>query len=481
MASDIDGRLVRKLLVIRPLTVYQLKGWVKVVLGFDVPCGGICDGHCGPLGYLAHVFFEWEGDVVVWANRGGGKTFYGAMATMLDMVFKPGIEVRLLGGSFEQSEKMYGYLREMMDRPGLREMVSGKITRGGFELVNGSNVELLAGSEKSVRGNRVQKLRCDEVELFDRDVWGAAQFVTRGKMCGDVAVRGSVEAFGTMHRAFGLMNELVGRKEKCVFKWCVLDVMSGCDDERECEGCRLWVDCKGRCRNGDGFVSIEDVLAQQGRSSRELFESEMLCRRPSKRDVVYGGFNVERHVRKVVVDVGLRHIGGVDFGLRSPFVMLWAQVREVYGGGRVVEVYDEYVATEKTIDEHVKEMKRRGWPGVEWLGVDPAGNQRSEQSGVSSVAVLRKHGYSVRSRRGLVMDGVEMVRCALVNGDGDVGLVIDGRCTKLIESMSCYHFDVEHQGREQPVKDGYDHAVDALRYMMMNLDRSWAKVEVREY
>ena len=38
---------------------------------------------------------------------------------------------------------------------------------------------VLAQSQRSVRGLRVQKLRCDEVELFDPAVWEAAQLTTR--------------------------------------------------------------------------------------------------------------------------------------------------------------------------------------------------------------------------------------------------------------------------------------------------------------
>ena len=41
----------------------------------------------------------------------------------------------------------------------------------------------------SVRGTRVQKLRCDEVELFTPEVWDAVQLTTQSKLCGGVEVR----------------------------------------------------------------------------------------------------------------------------------------------------------------------------------------------------------------------------------------------------------------------------------------------------
>jgi len=41
-------------------------------------------------------------------------------------------------------------------------------------LENGSGAAVLTQSEKAVRGVRVQKVRCDEVELFGRSLDGGA-------------------------------------------------------------------------------------------------------------------------------------------------------------------------------------------------------------------------------------------------------------------------------------------------------------------
>lgn len=242
----------RAVVAVRPVDRASLAGWLRAVLGIVVPGAGVCAGHGSPLDYLEHVFFERGGDVIVWANRGGGKTFYGAVATLLDLLFKPGIEVRILGGSLEQSQKMYGYLRWMLEREPLRDLVAGRLTEKGVRLVNGSGVELLAQSERSVRGHRVQKLRCDEVELFDRDVWSAAQFVTRSAVCGGVEVHGSVEVMSTMHRPFGLMSELVDEAKDDdawrLIQWCALDVIGRCEPERACEACSLEAWCGGRAK-----------------------------------------------------------------------------------------------------------------------------------------------------------------------------------------------------------------------------------------
>ncbi|MHC4996409.1 MAG: hypothetical protein ACYTGQ_15290, partial [Planctomycetota bacterium] len=408
---------------------------------------------------------------------------------LLDLVFKPGIEVRVLGGSLEQSRKMHGHLRWMLDREGLADLLEGGLTQRGARLKNGSAVELLAQSQTSVRGQRVQKLRCDEVELFDRDVWEAAQFVTRSAVCGGVEVRGGVEVLSTAHRPFGLMNELIaaatgecGDRGWSLFRWNALDVMGRCAPATPCAGCSIEEVCGGRAKSWRGFLPAEDVLSQRGRSSKGAFEAEMLCRRPSRRDAVYPMFDPAVHVLTEEPAGGddACWVGGMDFGVRSPFVMLWAQAQRGVGwDGRRrdrVVVFDEYVQPDVSMVDHLEAMSRRGWPVVRWAGVDPAGHQRERVTGQSVIGVLREAGWRVRARKTRLGDGVETVRRWLeervVLGDGETEaprLVIHPRCARLIESMVCYHFDAEAPRDSRPVKDGYDHAADALRYMLVNV------------
>src|SRR5689334_16884583 len=99
-----DERIVKHYVTVsRPSTPDELHGYIKVVLGFDIPRVPIVEGHDAPFQYVAHAFFEDHSpearDCIVWANRGGGKTQIGAIVTLLDMLFKPGIQIRILGGS----------------------------------------------------------------------------------------------------------------------------------------------------------------------------------------------------------------------------------------------------------------------------------------------------------------------------------------------------------------------------------------------
>ena len=522
------GARMRSLMLLRPTTPGALHRFVERGLGLRVGRVAVAAGSSAPFDYLVHSYFEGSGagagsgggDCVVWANRGGGKTMLGAVATLLDLLFKPGVQVRILGGSLEQSGKMYEHLTALLERPLLREgggVLRGPATARRVVLQNGSRVELLAGSQRSVRGVRVHKLRCDEVEEFDPAVWEAAQLVTRSARLADgTMVRGTVEALSTMHRPMGLMADLVRSAEgtgnsaggagsdvalprrdaevatrdasrsagRRVFRWNAMDVVARCPEERACEGCVLWGDCGGRAKvvlPGEGFVPVEDLVAQWKRTSDRTWETEMMCRRPGVVDAVYPGFDPAPGEHVIAVDPpssasGVRRfVGGMDFGMRCPHVMLWAAVADAPDrpGEAAVHVVDEYVATDLALDRHLDAIAAQaaaaGWPGageLAWVGVDPAGRARDRHSGLSDIAVLRRHGYRVRHATSRIATGVDLVRRRLDRGT----LTIHPRCSGLIDAMTGYRFDPARPGREEPLKDGPDHLCDALRYLLVNLE-----------
>ena len=486
--DDWKSGFYRSLLAPRPRTDQQLHTFIQSALGFSIPHVPIVADHQPPFAYIAHAFFDDRPprDMTVWANRGGGKTQLGAIATFLDLVFKPGIQIRILGGSFEQSSKMYRYLTRLLEREPFDDLVAGKITGRAVELTNGSRVEVLSQSERAVRGQRVHKLRCDEVELFDEDVWIAAQLVTRGGMCGDVLVPGSIETLSTMHRPFGLMHRLVrdaAPPARRIFRWSLPDVLERCEPQRRCDECPLWDACRGRAKTAFGFLRIDDAIQQRRRVGQHTWNSEMLCERPSRSDSVYPEFEPSLHVStfappdQIAAGQNAMWIGGLDFGFRNPTVLLWAFVDQ----GDVLHVIDEMLLSQRTVAEHLAAVQARPWPLPLWIGADPAGLQRSEQTGRSIVSMWREAGFRIRTRGGPIEAGVLAVRARLRRADGGAGLFIHRRCESLIQALTMYHYPPDRPEACEPVKDGSDHACDALRYMIVNLDQHGGRLNVRRY
>lgn len=521
-----------------PETPEELHALVRRVFDVHVPQEAIVEGHDSPFAYLCHAFFEARGqssaDCVVWANRGGGKTFLGALASVLDLVFKEGIQIRILGGSLEQSQRMYEHVARLLETPALAEMVDGKVTSKRIALESGSRVEVLAASQRSVRGTRVQKIRCDEVDLFDPEVWSAAQLATRSMACTGpwgAKVRGSVEALSTMHRPYGLMWELVGARKltgmkpgegkgeggvaqseslaaltssrrpialpgaRQVFRWGLLDVLEKCGAEHACEGCALWGECRGKAKKIDpppgGHVSVSDASVMKTRVDGLTWSAEMLCQRPRRTDAVYPEFEPETHVVHEdaggEIEEGRSYIAGMDFGFRAEAVILLASV-DAQG---VVRVEREHAASGMRVQQHVDIV--RSWldagyapGGIAWIGVDPAGRQKSDQTGESNVQLLKKGGFVVRAKGSLIQEGLRQVRARLapaawaelqawdkatMSGAGNgPRLLVHARCTRLIECLQRYHYPSDRPESIDPVKDGFDHACDALRYMIINIE-----------
>ena len=469
---------------IRPQTRRDLKNYVKVFLGINVPDKRICPEHQSPMDYLWHTFCESKNelravnqDLIVWANRAGGKTELAAIATLLDCLFKPDCQVRILGGSGEQAGRMYEYLTGFL-RNGYEQFLAGPVRKNKCHFVNGSAVEVLAQSPTSVRGQHVQKLRCDELELFDEDVFAAAKFTTQSTQ----EITAGMELISTMHRPYGLMQKVVTSAPKFgtpVFKWCVWETIEKCVD-RNCSRCPLSEDCRGKAKAASGYLKIDDCITQMRRASRAGWEAEMLCTRPSRQNVVFDEFDPAVHVQRVDYDPNLPLYRALDFGFVNPFVCLWIQV----DNAGVVRVIDEYLRSRAPIDVHAAEMKSRTPVAEEKVTAtfcDPAGKSVNDVTGTSAVRELRALGIAVRFKRSGILEGIELIRRAIRSGDGKSSLLISPRCPRLIEAMQCYHYPESATPGELPQKDGlYDHPIDALRYFFINLIHP-AKVTARRY
>jgi len=370
----------------RPASPEALWHFVLTVYGLAIPRRAVCPDHAAPFDYLVRAVLEPGRDLVVWANRGGAKTELGALAAHLDSILRPGCQTRILGGSLDQSEKMYESLMRKWEGP-FAHLLAREPTARRTVLASGSAIEVLTQSPRSVRGHRVHRLKCDEVDEFSPEVWQAAQFVTQSGPGADGDwIPAQMEVFSTMHRPFGPMAALVDRLTpadpsragapnpsrvrkhagtdasqrtggsrragtsgtRCasisptpgstrdftaaartaplLLKWCLWEVIERCPPERSCSRCPLWPDCGGKARQADGYFPIDDAIAQRSRASRPAWEAEMLCLRPRADRLVFAEFDPERHVAPVGYTPGLPLYRTLDFGYANPFVCLWVQV-----------------------------------------------------------------------------------------------------------------------------------------------------------
>jgi hypothetical protein len=267
-------------------------------------------------------------------------------------------------------------------------------------------------------------------------------------------------------------------------KWCLWEVIEPCPADRSCSRCPLWTDCEGKARGADGYFPINDAIAQKARASRQAWEAEMLCLRPRADRLVFAEFDPARHVATAGYHPGLPLYRAIDFGYANPFVCLWVQVKDDGGRGAgggsgdpdltgvQLRVIGEYVARERPVAEHAREMAARDPGPVAATFADPAGWQRSDVTGTGPCQELARAGLRVRTPRAGILEGVELLRRLLKPRDGgQAGLVVDPSCTWLVRAFQEYHWDESGDGHrnERPAKDGADHPIDALRYLVTGL------------
>lgn len=217
----------------------------------------------------------------------------GALVAWLDSVFKEGCETKILGGSGEQSLRMYNHMKRLISAP-FQHLVNGEVKKTETELVGGSNIKILTASSKSVRGSHPQKIKLDEVDEFDESIYEAALLTPTSHR----GIQASTHIYSTMHKAYGLMNKVIEEAAMSgyrVFKWCVFDVMEKCLG-RDCDVCELWEDCHGKAMNADGYYKVDDAISIKRKVTRETWESEMLCLQPSREGLIYKEFDLSVHV-----------------------------------------------------------------------------------------------------------------------------------------------------------------------------------------
>ncbi len=218
-------------------------------------------------------------------------------------------------------------------------------------------------------------------------------------------------------------------------------------------------------------MHIDDAAAMKRRASEESWSTEMLCLRPSREHLVFPEFDPAIHVADLPdpAHASGEWLGAIDFGIRAPTVILWAH----HAMDGVLRILDVTSRTDATLDRHADVILRHErWPVPAWIGADPAGHGRSDQTGRSSIAHLQSRGLAVRARRASLPMSIDLVRRRLrpAHNPGTPRILVHPRCRDLIEALQKHHYP-DHDPRSlEPVKDGTDHAIDALRYLVLNLD-----------
>lgn len=131
----------------------------------------------------------------------------------------------------------------------------------------------------------------------------------------------------------------------------------------------------------------------------------------------------------------------------------------------VIYVYDEYYSARELPSTHVAAIRSKGGNWMQGL-IDPSALQTNKHDGQSSYKLYRNLGLDLRLADNRVETGINEVTNRLTTGR----LKIFNNCIKTIEEYRLYRYTTNETTMTTTVAKGQqDHAMDALRYGVMNL------------
>ena len=171
--------------------------------------------------------------------------------------------------------------------------------------------------------------------------------------------------------------------------------------------------------------------------------------------LIYEQFQRGTHVcTPFDIPAGWERVGAIDLGFDNPFVHLWGAVDP---DGRIY-IYREHYEARRLLGYHAEEIRHGGIPS--WIVRDHDAQEGAE---------LEERGISTIPAQKDVLLGLQKVAQRMtVLADGKPRIIIFDTCENLIDELGKYRW--KGGGRkDEPVKED-DHACDALRYLVMEVE-----------
>ena len=187
----------------------------------------------------------------------------------------------------------------------------------------------------------------------------------------------------------------------------------------------------------------------------------------SNEGAVYSEFDEDVHALEAfAIPETWRRLRAIDFGYTNPFVCLWGAIDD---DGRLYIYREHYKASTRT-SEHAKEILRLS--GNDRYFVTVADHDAADRAELDSCGIRTEAAFKE------VLSGIQAVKNRLVvQGDGKPRIYFFKCARNLLSEIYDYRWESRREGvnaKEEPVKLN-DHAMDALRYMVMALDKAAAK------
>lgn len=502
----------------------QLHAWIKETLNLDIPRVSVCPDHDAPFTFFSDLYFNRCDSAILMANRGGSKTFLVALLHLVNSKFKPRCESATVGAIEAQARRAYAHLLKFMDMvPALKDDVSSSIM-SETRWKNGSRVEVLPGTISAVNGPHPQIVHFDEVELADEEAF----YESRNMSLSGHGIPAQDVITSTRKRGAGLMQRLIDEITEAqsqgyeapyrLYQWCVFETTQrqpNCQvanphipEEHRCKCDRVvkgkWENgeprrfsdiCQGRLARSAGWMTLDDVHKTFMADSRDIWEAQQECIKPSTEGMVLARFSVERQ--------GIRGFmpnpdngpcfAGIDFGGTNPHAVIWFQVLRyevevdsAQGGRRrlpegSIVAFDEFYKAEIGNNKLAEEIVRREnfwktkFPGFQVV------RRFADPQGKAARLDLLHYTTSIRTSFYVSRDVKEHIKALVALIDDDLFYVDTVRCPMWVAEAQAWHYPKQKAGMiddpDIPVND-FDHTMAATRYGVSNIlymEKRWGR------
>jgi hypothetical protein len=455
----------------------------------------VCPEHSSPWHAFKSCYFNPPAQAMIIGPRGGGKSFMAGLRSHRRSRERPKHRTRILGGSLAQSGQIQDAIKIAVldgkgphgwdDKDSIEEALAQKI-----KYRNGSEVEILAASTKSVRGPHVPDLNLDEIDEMDRDVQQAAvgmamdsaKFgVREDGLWGELPepVQSTILMTSTWHRPDGPVGEMLAKAEELnakrpgtfpVYKFCSFDVLERCPDDRsgpaleQCPACPLVKWCHDvppgtlpKAKRGNGHYSIRSLIQKAESVSERAFEADYLCKGPRVDGLYFPQFDPNVGGRNVPADGPF--FNPAEFNPNLPVILAidpgnhtGAVFMQVIGGlgmgGQIihVNVFADYYKVGVQADQHAINMREIARTlcndRLDEIYMDPAAKSVTMTVGPTALAEYERGGLKGiklwASGKGSVANGIALIEGLIRSASGHVALFIHPRCKHLIGALQNY-------------------------------------------
>jgi len=349
--------------------------------------------------------------------RQAGKSTVVALLALAEAIWQRGTKVIIVSRSLRQSTELFRIITDFYTR--LEEPIRKRLTKGELLLNNTSRIVCLPCKEETIRGfSSISLLILDEAARVPDDLYRAVRPML-------AVSNGRLICLSTPQGKRGFFYE----------SW-----VKGGDDWQRIEVPAAMI------------PRIKPALLEQERRALgdSYFRQEYCCSFESLEGLVYPELPgcVVTGPAPALKD----RVGGMDFGYRNPFAALWGGLDR----DGILWLTHEHYHRQQPLSYHAANLPRE----VRWF-LDP--------HGAAERAELRVAGFNARPANASIRPGIAAVQGRIRAG---TLRIVKNACPNLLAEAGLYRYGEaqDEKSGENPIGE-YDHALDALRYLIVSLDR----------